>query len=316
MLHMKDQGILGGLHPAIKLLLLVMVMLVSTLVVFLIGFIIALPFWGEGLLQGMDMTGVGDLNQLRYLQLLSHIGMFVVSSIVFGLLVGGRPFYYLQAHKKPLASGMLISVLIMLAALPLVNYVMELNQQMSLPESLRTLEEWMRQAEDAAQVMTERFLQVTTYQGLLFNIFLIAIVPAVGEEFIFRGALQRIFHQWSRNAHVAVIISALIFSAIHFQFYGFLPRFVLGLVLGYMMVTTGNIWVPVMGHFFNNAAAVITFFIVHNYTEMDPEAVGSQSFGFLLALISLVLVVVFFRMLAWYSGRDRQQPAGTASGLP
>lgn len=313
---MKDQGILGGLHPAIKLLLLVMVMLVSTLVVFLIGFIIALPFWGEGLLQRMDMTGVGDLNQLRYLQLLSHIGMFVVSSIVFGLLVGGRPFHYLQAHKKPLASGMLISVLIMLAVLPLVNYVMELNQQMSLPESLRTLEEWMRQAEDAAQVMTERFLQVTTYQGLLFNIFLIAIVPAVGEEFIFRGALQRIFHQWSRNAHVAVIISALIFSAIHFQFYGFLPRFVLGLVLGYMMVTTGNIWVPVMGHFFNNAAAVITFFIVHNYTEMDPEAVGSQSFGFLLALISLVLVVVFFRMLAWYSGRDRQQPGGTASGLP
>ena len=313
---MKDQGILGGLHPAVKLLLLVMVMLVSTLVVFLLGFIIALPFWGGGLLQGMDMTGVGDLNQVRYLQLLSHIGMFVLSSLVFALLVGGRPLRYLKAHKNPTGRGILLSVLIMLAALPLVNYVMELNQQMSLPESLRTLEEWMRQAEDAAQVMTERFLQVTTYQGLLFNIFLIAIVPAIGEEFIFRGALQRIFHQWSRNAHVAVIITALIFSAIHFQFYGFLPRFVLGLVLGYMMVTTGNIWVPVMGHFFNNAAAVITFFIVHNYTEMDPEAVGSQSFGFLLALISLVLVVVFFRMLSWYSGRDRQQPGGTASGLP
>ncbi len=304
---MRDQGILGGLHPFVKLLLLVMIMLVSTLVVFIVGFIAALPFWGEGLLKGLDLAGADDLNLVRYMQLLSHIGMFVVSSLVFAFLVGGRPLRYLQAHKKPAAPGMVLAVLIMLAGLPLVNYVMEIKQQMSLPESLRHLEEWMRQAEDAAQVMTERFLQVTTYQGLLFNIFLIAIVPAIGEEFIFRGALQRILHQWSRNAHVAVILSAIIFSAIHFQFYGFLPRLVLGMVLGYMMVVTGNMWVPVLGHFFNNAAAVVTYFIVHNYTEMDPGEVGSQSFGFLLALISLALVVVFFRMLSWYSGTVRQR---------
>ena len=315
MLHMRDQGILGGLHPFVKLLLLVMIMLVSTLVVFIVGFIAALPFWGEGLLKGLDLAGADDLNLVRYMQLLSHIGMFVVSSLVFAFLVGGRPLRYLQAHKKPAAPGMVLAVLIMLAVLPLVNYVMEINQQMSLPESLRHLEEWMRQAEDAAQVMTERFLQVTTYQGLLFNIFLIAIVPAIGEEFIFRGALQRIFHQWSRNAHVAVILTAIIFSAIHFQFYGFLPRVVLGMVLGYMMVITGNIWVPVLGHFFNNAAAVVTYFIVHNYTEMDPGEVGGQSFGFLLALISLALVVVFFRMMSWYSGTVRQRREKTGPDL-
>ncbi|MFP4064610.1 MAG: CPBP family intramembrane glutamic endopeptidase [Bacteroidales bacterium] len=315
MLHMRDHGILGGLHPLIKLLLLVLVMLASTLVVFLIGFLIALPFWGEGLLQGMDMTGVDDLNLIRYLQLLSHIGMFIVSSLVFGLLVGGRPLHYLQADKQPSVRALLLSVLIMLAALPLINYVMEINQQMSLPESLRKLEEWMRQTEDAAQVMTERFLQVTTYQGLLFNIFLIAIVPAIGEEFIFRGSLQRVFHQWSRNVHVAVIVTALVFSAIHFQFYGFMPRFVLGLVLGYMMVITGNIWVPVLGHFFNNAAAVITYFIVYNYTERDPGEIGSQSFGVLLALISLAMVVVFLRMLSWYSGHNKPLQGGAESGL-
>ena len=295
---MKDQGILGGLHPFAKLLLLILTMLASTLVIVTLGMLLAMPFFGTDVLNMREGFEAVNINFLKYAQLLSHLGLFVAASLIFAFLVGRNPMTYLQGRKAPMFSGLIISVLIMLAALPMVNYVMELNQQFSLPESLGRLEEWMRQSEDAAEEMTERFLDVSSWQGLVFNIFLIAVVPAVGEEFIFRGALQRILRQWSGNVHIAVIVAAILFSAMHLQFYGFLPRLLLGLVLGYMFIITGNIWVPVVAHFFNNAAAVLMHFMVHNnIIDYQVEDVGTGSMAPVMSIISLLAVLLLFRML-------------------
>ncbi len=295
---MEDRGILGGLHPFVKLLLLVVVMLASLLVVMVFGVLAALPFRGEDLLRGFESGGADNLNLMRYFQLLSHLGLFVLSSLVFAWLVGGNLFTYLGINKSPGWYSLLLAGMIMLVALPLVSYLAKMNEHLSLPESLSRLEAWMRSSEDAARMLTKQFLEVSTFPGLMFNLFLIAILPAVGEEFIFRGALQRILHQWSGNAHIAVILAAVIFSAIHLQFYGFLPRLVLGMILGYMLVISGNIWIAVFGHFFNNAAAVLLFFWVHNYTDMDPEKFGSDSFGLLLVAFSLFAVLMLFRLLS------------------
>ncbi len=295
---MKDQGILGGLHPFAKLLLLILTMLASTLVIVTLGMLLAMPFFGTDVLNMREGFEAVNINFLKYAQLLSHLGLFVAASLIFAFLVGRNPMTYLQGRKAPMFSGLIISVLIMLAALPMVNYVMELNQQFSLPESLGRLEEWMRQSEDAAEEMTERFLDVSSWQGLVFNIFLIAVVPAVGEEFIFRGALQRILRQWFGNVHIAVIVAAILFSAMHLQFYGFLPRLLLGLVLGYMFIITGNIWVPVVAHFFNNAAAVLMHFMVHNnIIDYQVEDVGTGSMAPVMSIISLLAVLLLFRML-------------------
>ena len=295
---MKDQGILGGLHPFAKLLLLILTMLASTLVIVTLGMLLAMPFLGTEVLNMREGFEAVNINFLKYAQLLSHLGLFVAASLIFAFLVGRNPMTYLQGRKAPMFSGLIISVLIMLAALPMVNYVMELNQQFSLPESLGRLEEWMRQSEDAAEEMTERFLDVSSWQGLVFNIFLIAVVPAVGEEFIFRGALQRILRQWFGNVHIAVIVAAILFSAMHLQFYGFLPRLLLGLVLGYMFIITGNIWVPVVAHFFNNAAAVLMHFMVHNnIIDYQVEDVGTGSMAPVMSIISLLAVLLLFRML-------------------
>lgn len=295
---MKDQGILGGLHPFAKLLLLILTMLASTLVIVTLGMLLAMPFFGTDVLNMREGFEAVNINFLKYAQLLSHLGLFVAASLIFAFLVGRNPMTYLQGRKAPMLSGLIISVLIMLAALPMVNYVMELNQQFSLPESLGRLEEWMRQSEDAAEEMTERFLDVSSWQGLVFNIFLIAVVPAVGEEFIFRGALQRILRQWFGNVHIAVIVAAILFSAMHLQFYGFLPRLLLGLVLGYMFIITGNIWVPVVAHFFNNAAAVLMHFMVHNnIIDYQVEDVGTGSMAPVMSIISLLAVLLLFRML-------------------
>lgn len=294
---MKDGGILGGLHPFLKLLLLALLMLGSTLVVLIVGFIIAYPFIGDEMLSGL---GAGDMsiNSLRYVQILSHLGLFIISAAGFGILVGGKPARYFRAAKRPLGLSVLISAVIMVAAVPMVNFLLEVNQDLSLPESMKGLEQWMRQSEEAAEHMTKILLDVSTPWGLLFNIFMIAVIPALGEEFIFRGAIQRIFRQWTGNVHIAVFIAAVLFSSMHMQFYGFLPRLMLGMVLGYMLVVTGNIWIPVFAHFFNNAMAVIFFYLVHNeLTGFEVENVGTGSIAPYAAAVSMFFVILLFRYM-------------------
>lgn len=294
---MKDRGMLGGLHPFLKLLFLVLVMLASTMVVFILGILAAIPFFGSDIIHGFG-TDQADINLLRYVQILSHLGLFVGASLVFAYFVGSDPLRYFQGKQWPAGHTLLVSAFIMLAAVPLVYYLSHVNQSLSLPESLKSIEDWMRQTEDAAEDMTKLLLEVSTLRGLMFNVFMIAIIPAVGEEFIFRGALQRIFHQWTGRVHVAVIISAILFSAMHMQFYGFLPRLLLGIMLGYMFVMSRNIWVPVFAHFFNNAAAVILYYMAHNkLIDFELESIGTGRLSVWLALLSLVVTVFLFRLL-------------------
>jgi len=292
---------LGGAHPAAKLILLIILALVGLFVVMILGLLVAIPFFGQEItgiiLQGEGLDLSENLNFSRYFQTLSHIGLFVVPSVVFAFLVGRRPFLYLKASHKPFWVSLGISILIMIAALPLVNFLMEINLKLSLPVWMSGLEEWMRTAEENAEVVTRMFLEVTSYKALLFNIFMIAVIPAIGEEFIFRGIVLRLFRQWTGSAHAAVWISALLFSAMHMQFFGFLPRLFLGLVLGYMLVWSRNIWVPVVAHFFNNAAAVIFYFMHHNgYINIDIEEVGMGAGSVYYVLTSVVMLAV----LSWF----------------
>ena len=293
----KDPGILGHLHPMLKLLLLAATMIASMLVVMVIGILLAVPFFGADALQTLGQDTM-DINFMRYVQILSHLGLFITAGIVFAFLVGYNPLGYFRGKKVPSVRALLISAAIIVVAAPMVYYLTYINQQMSLPESMRGIEEWMRSAEESAEAVTRMLLDVSTLQGLLFNIFMIAIIPAIGEEFIFRGALQRIFHQWTRNAHVAVLIAAILFSAMHLQFYGFLPRLLLGALMGYMFVITGNIWVPVFAHFFNNAVAVtIYFFTNQTATDFDPGSLGAGPLAVILAVASLVVVLILFSVL-------------------
>ncbi len=302
---------LGGAHPAAKLILLIILALVGLFIVMIIGLLIAIPFFGQDIteiiLQGEGLDLSENLNFSRYFQTLSHLGLFVVPSVVFAILVGRRPLLYLKAANKPFWISLVVSVLIMIAALPLVNFLMEINLKLSLPAWMSGLEEWMRSAEENAEVVTRMFLEVSSYEALLFNIFMIAVIPAIGEEFIFRGIVLRLFRQWTGNAHAAVWISALLFSAMHMQFFGFLPRLFLGLVLGYMFVWSRNIWVPVVAHFFNNAAAVIFYFMHHNgYVNIDIEEVGLGA-GAVYYVVASVVLLVLLSGFFWNFEKNRQK---------
>lgn len=305
---MEDRGVLGGAHPAAKLILLVLLALAGMFITMFVGLLVAMPFFGQDItslvLQGEGLDLSENLNFSRYFQTLSHIGLFIVPSVIFAFLVGRRPLLYLKGRKRTFWQSLLVSALIMIAALPLVNFMMEVNLKLDLPPFLEGLEEWMRAAEEGAEEVTKMFLDVSSWQALLFNLFMIAVIPAIGEEFIFRGIVLRVFKQWFGNAHVAVWVSALLFSAMHLQFFGFLPRLLLGLLLGYMFVWSRNIWVPVFAHFFNNAAAVIFYYLYYNgYIKMDIEEVGMGAGTPYYVLVSVVLLVALFAWLRDFEGR-------------
>ena len=127
--------------------------------------------------------------------------------------------------------------------------------------------------------------------------FLIALIPAIGEELLFRGVLQQLFTKWTGEAHLAIFISAFLFSAIHLQFFGFLPRFVLGLVLGYMFYWSKNLWLPILAHFTNNAFAIIfNYHFVADKIQIDFLN-EETSVNISAALISLLAVALLMFLL-------------------
>ena len=129
---------------------------------------------------------------------------------------------------------------------------------MELPSFMEPVENWMRAQEKTAEELTLMLLAGKGIVTLLFNLLVIALAAGITEEFLFRGAVQRVIGGWTRNHHIIIWSAAILFSAFHMQFFGFLPRMLLGAYFGYLLYWGRNIWIPVFAHFTNNAFAVIS----------------------------------------------------------
>ncbi len=293
---------MNNFPPYLKILSFLLIILVSMLFTFLLGLIIAIPFFGTDVITQLpEMTDISNSDSLglsKYFQIVNQIGLFIIPSLIFAFLVNRNILKYLKIDIKPLNFSMLAGFFMILLAMPLVSYLAEINEMLNLPESLSGLENWMRESEAKAMEFTKVFLDVSTVSGLSVNLLMIAIIPALGEEFMFRGIFLRLFKEWTKNVHLAVIISAVLFSALHMQFYGFLPRLMLGIILGYLFVWSGSIWVPVFVHFTNNAAAVIASYLANiGIIEADLESLGStDNINYLFGSI----IIVFFLIIMIY----------------
>jgi membrane protease YdiL (CAAX protease family) len=150
-----------------------------------------------------------------------------------------------------------------------------------------------------SEKILDAFTSTRTIPGLLVNLFMIGIIAAVGEELIFRGLIQRILSAWIRNAHIAILITAFLFSSFHFQFLSFLPRFILGIILGYLMYLGKSIWYPIIAHFVNNTLGVVYYFFYSRGGAEDLwEEIGTSNYLPVSAVISLGLFLLLFFL--WY----------------
>jgi membrane protease YdiL (CAAX protease family) len=252
-------------HPVIPFLQLLMLILGGTLLFTCLAIVAGFLFYGAG-----DMTqfqellrSVGD-NQsglLKFIQMASSIGTFIVPALLFAKMQSTNTAEYLQADRPPSAPLMLVSIALMFSIVPLIEWTITINQHMHLPEFLDGVETWMRKKEDELEILTKQLLMMTSFSDLLINLLMIAVLPAIGEELIFRGCFQKIFSRWANSYHWGIWLAAILFSAIHVQFYGFLPRMLLGALFGYLFVWGRSIWLPIVAHFINNATTVIAAFI-------------------------------------------------------
>lgn len=235
---------------------------------------------------------LSDISSIKLAQFLQSVGLFVIPPFMLAYLWSEKPLQYLQINRKPFSKDVLLAIIIMFSAVPAINLLGEINHAIHFPESFSWIENQLIDMEKRAEDLTLRMLDVDTVGGLLINLGLIAIIPAIGEELFFRGILQQIL-QNKVKAHAAVWITAIIFSAIHFQFFGFIPRMLMGALLGYLFLWTGNIWVPVAAHFTNNAAAVLYYYFKGDGAQqaLDLENIG-KSETYFAGIISMVLVAV------------------------
>lgn len=232
-----------------------------------------------------------DINSLKLAQLLQSIGLFVIPPILLAVLWSKNLFEYLKVNKIPSLNNIFFTLLIMFSAIPAINLLSEVNAAIHLPNSLSWLEKLFVDMESRAEELTLRMLEVNSIYGLIINIGLIAVVPAIGEELFFRGIIQKLLQEkW--KIHVAVWVAAIIFSTFHFQFFGFIPRMLIGALLGYMFVWTQNLWVPIIAHFINNAIAVVFYYFKgQDAVLLDVDNIG-KSDTLYMGLISMVVVAI------------------------
>ena len=311
------KGLFAGVSPISQLIMLAFIMMVSVMLFVLTGILIAPVVLGFPYAELMSIFNNNDaaqyLNLMRYLQTVFHAGLFIIPAFIAAYLFSGQATQYLSLSKTTATSKWFGGVLLlMLAAIPCINLLATLNEMIVFPESLSGLEQRLRDFEEAARQTTDLFLKVDHVGGMLFNIFMMAILPALGEEMIFRGVMQKIFARWTGNIHVAIIITGFLFSLMHFQFYGFFPRWLLGVMFGYLLVWSGTLWLPIFAHFVNNTVAVIVSCLIHK--EMIPEKV--ETIGSVWQDVPLIIVAsAICAWLLWKMYKSSKIVPETNSGL-
>ncbi|HVN56672.1 MAG TPA: CPBP family intramembrane glutamic endopeptidase [Bacteroidales bacterium] len=247
---------------------------------------------------------------IKYLQFSQHVGVFLLPAIITGWMFSSRGFSVLGLGRHPLPSGIVLVVLAGLIIIPVIDFTSAINSKLVLHGSLSGVQEWIRAREDTASKLTGVLVSSEGMPSLLVNYFLIAILPAISEEMLFRGILQKLLNDLFRSGHAAVWVTAIIFSSIHLQFFGFLPRLILGLLFGYLFYWSGNLWYPVTAHFVNNAIPVTIAYFSGNNQVTGAGEVKSLSFLFMAGASSVVVAVILYFFRKLYSGNSAAPSSG------
>ena len=251
------KGIYAERSPLYQISILVATMFVG----FFFSQIINVIIFASTSADGFENIGETLFNQpvwvLQTTQFIAAVCTFLLPAVVTAWFCSNHPKTYLSIGAFPDIRILAIVCLATLLLSPTISLTSYFNSQIQLPEAMEALEIWIRETEEVAEAMIQKMVSETSVVTFIINLIVIAVVAGVTEEFLFRGALLQIIRQKIQNHHVAIWAVAIIFSAIHLQFYGFIPRMILGAFLGYLVYWTKNIWVPVFAHFFHNAIAVI-----------------------------------------------------------
>ncbi len=309
------QGFFYDARPFTKLFLVTFLMVCCYLIFFGMGILLA---WPTFQVPPGDVIGILEQNEvesniglLKFLQVWYSVGLFLVPAILSGFLIQRNTWKYLHADRISNYWIIILVITLMVISIPWINFTSFLNEKLSLPERWGDLMEKIHKSDENSWDLMRSYLQTENVSGLLINIFMVALIPALGEEFLFRGTVQRILTEWLRNEHLAIWVTALLFSLMHYQFLGLIPRVMLGALFGYLFVWTGSIWTAVLAHFINNGLAVIYYYIFYQGAiEIEPDHIGMEENAVLMIIASIVLTILILAVIQRQRGESVQPGMG------
>jgi membrane protease YdiL (CAAX protease family) len=272
----------------------------------IIGAIISIPVW-----TAMTGTSALDIKEqmknpafsdaLKTFQAISTFFGFLVPAILAAFLLNRKPYRLLGFSKKVKASQVLLVIAVMFSALFVSGTLGYLNEHIPLSSSLRT---FFEKLEREYNEQVKAIMQLRNFSDYLFGLLIMGFLPALCEESLFRGGLQNFLTRATNKPWLAILIVSVIFSVVHFSYFGFLPRMFLGIMLGLIYYYTGSLWLSILGHFFNNAVAVtLMYYYFHQGKTIDQAA--DQSTPWLLGVVAIPLLIVFLSVLRKISPQER-----------
>jgi len=251
-----------------------------------------------------DFQNSSDVGVLRILQTCFQLGGFLLPALFFAWMFGAKAVSKYM-NRLPKNTWMLVP-LITILSLPIMEVLINFNERLIPADS-----SWgaaLREQEALAEQLMSQLLSMESPAELILMLFIAAVVPALAEEFLFRGLIQNQLSKWTKNVHLGIWLSAILFSAIHMQFLGFLPRLALGALFGYLVIHTGSIWTGVLAHFLHNGVSVLGLYYIQNnpeMTEADIEQVGTQPLQLVFILVALgILGGIFMKKSEWPKWKD------------
>lgn len=245
--------------------------------------------------------GAAELSQsivfLKTSQTIQAISVFLIPAFIFAFVFENKPKSFLKINNSPNYTSVLLTIGLFIAIQPALQLISYYNQQIVLPESLSNVEEWMTHNEETAKGIIEMFLADKSVVGIITNLLIIAFLAGIVEEVFFRGCLQQIIKKIVSNKHTAIWITAIVFSAIHFQFYGFFPRLIAGALLGYLFIWSGNLWIPIIAHIVHNSINLIIsqiYFGTPQYDEMECMGIENHPWLALISVVACSAIIYIF----------------------
>jgi len=267
----------------------------------LIGFFVAMPFYDGNLFDlAIKLSDPFANPDIRLPILIMQgcatlIGLILIPALYVSAIEKGNPIAWITGKSTSVVI-VIVTALIVISFMAPNSVLIEWNANFIFPDFLKEFGDWARARETQAEELTKFFTTFHSTGDFVFGVFVIALLPAIGEELVFRGMLQPELFRYSGNHHVAIWVSAIIFSAFHMQFFGFVPRVLLGALFGYLYVWSGNLLIPMIAHFVNNGFQVLVMFLYQKgtiTTDMDTPEAAPWSLVASSALIFIALMFFF-----------------------
>ena len=279
---MGFKGIYSDKSSVFQGVLFLTLIFISTIIHTLFALAIVFLFSKGGLdmIQNQDLNSQISVNYLKMVQLFSGVGMFIAPSLLYAYLTNFN-FNFIRFSRQ----NAILIIAIMMLITPFIGLLLEWNMQIPFPD-------WLMKFDINSEAIIFAFLKMETFSDLLYTLIVVAVVPAIGEELIFRGYLQHKMGLKLGDMHMSILLTAFIFSIIHLHFDGLIPRFVLGILLGYFFYWGKSLWLPILAHFVNNAQGVILSYPAFQLEHQEYSVFSEVKADPMMAIFSLSAVLL------------------------